>query len=97
MRKRMDPKAAFHHLAEDDEEEQVFGGLNHLSHETLGSMEESHRCSRLGGAAENVMPRSTFPKISTEETERSKSGPGRSCPSELLKDSHARSRGRLQT
>ena len=26
----MDPRPAFHHLAEDDEDEQVSGGLNHL-------------------------------------------------------------------
>ena len=28
------------------------------------------------GAAENVMPRSMFPEISTEETERSNTGKG---------------------
>ena len=58
------------------------------------------------------MPRSMFPEISTEETERSKNGKrvskdqegsssritgSKSCPSELLKDSYARARGRLQT
>ena len=51
------------------------------------------------GAAENVMPKSMFPEIYTEETETSKNGKGskdqerstsrtmdsRSCPSELLK------------
>ena len=63
------------------------------------------------GAAENVMPRRMFPEISTEETERSKMKKGskdqeertsrtmgsKSCPSELLKDSFARARGRLLT
>ena len=59
------------------------------------------------GAAENVMPRSMFTEISTEETERSKKGKGstgpgaehfkKSCPSEPRKDSYARARGRLQS
>ena len=55
------------------------------------------------------MPRSTFPEISIEETERSKNGkwfkePGGEhiknhgqeviCPSQLLNDSYARARGR---
>ena len=35
-RKRVDPKAAVHNFAEDDEDEQVSGGLNHLVPLTAG-------------------------------------------------------------
>ena len=51
----MDPRPAFHNLAEDDEDEQVSGG------QSLGptkrwrsslNVEESHRCSRLGVGGE---------------------------------------------
>ena len=47
--KRMDPRPAFHYLAEDDEEEQASGRLSHLvSRNAAGARwqwEESHRCS----------------------------------------------------
>ena len=64
------------------------------------------------GAAEKVMPRSMFPEIPTEETERSMSGKGFKGPrerahqklrtaghvrSELLRYSYVRSRGRPRT
>ena len=62
------------------------------------------------GAAENVMPKSMFPAISTEDTETTKNGKGfkrtegehiknmdsRSCPSELLRSLYARARDKLQ-
>ena len=62
-------------------------------------------------AAQNVMPKSMFPEISSEESERSQNGKGfdgpggdhiritdsKSCPSELLRDLYARARGRSQT
>ena len=63
-------------LAEDDEGEQASGGLNHY---ISGRGRRSPRVVD-SGAAENVMPRSTFPEIPTEETERSKSGKGDTGP-----------------
>ena len=44
------------------------------SHETLEELKVTVVVD--SGAAENVMPRSVFPEISTEETERSKNGKG---------------------
>ena len=52
-------------LDEDDEDERLSGGLNHLVTRNAG-----------GAHVKNVMPRNTFPEISTEETERSKNGKG---------------------
>ena len=60
------------------------------------------------GAAENVMSRSMFPEISTEETtmgrgskeqeeSTSRTMVRKSCTSELLKDLCARARGSVQT
>ena len=40
----VDPRQAVHQLAEDDEDEQASGGLNHLVHETLeGSVDEERK------------------------------------------------------
>ena len=101
--KRMDPRPTFQCLAEDDEDEQV--GLNHLVPRHAGAQWTWKKVTVVvdSGAAENVMPRSMFPEISTEEKERSKKGKGSKgrggehikmgsdlCPSELLNDSGAR-------
>ena len=76
---RMDPRPAFHYLAEVDEDEQVSGGLNHLvPRSAAGAQWTWNKVTVVVdlGAAENVMPRSMFTGISTEETERSKNGKG---------------------
>ena len=65
------------HLAEDDQDEQASGGLNHMVSRNAGkahwTFKKSHRCCWLGGGrqrdAEEHVPRKT-----TEETERSKNG-----------------------
>ena len=77
--KRVDPRPAFLHLAEDDEDEQAFGGLNHLVPRNAGGaqwMWKKVTVVVVSGAAENVMPWTMFPEISTEENERSKKGQG---------------------
>ena len=60
--KRVDPRPAFHCLAEDDEDEQVSGGLNHLAPRIAGgtpwTWKESHRFCRRGERdAEEHVPR----------------------------------------
>ena len=78
-RRWVDPRPAFHHLAEDDEDEQASGGLDHLVSRNTGGAQWTWKKVTLvvdSGAAENVMPRSMFPEISTEETVRSKNGKG---------------------
>ena len=78
-RRRVDPRPAFHYLAEDDEDEQASGGLNHLASRNAGGTPRTWKKVTTAvdsGAAENVMPRSMFLGISTEETERSKNGKG---------------------
>ena len=97
----MDPRPAFHDLAEDDEDVQASGGLNHLVPRNAGGAQWTWKRVTVvvySGAAENVLPRSMFPEIPTEETERSKNEKGsqdqeestlritgsKSCPSELL-------------
>ena len=77
-RRRVDPRPAFHYFAED-EDEQASGGLNHLVSRNAGGAQWTWKKVNVvvdSGAAENVMPRSMFPEISTEETERSKNGMG---------------------
>ena len=62
------------HSDEDDE-----GGLNHLVSRNAGGCQWTWKKVTVvvgSGVAENVMPRSVFPKIPTEETERSKNGKG---------------------
>ena len=63
--KRVDQRPTFKNLDEDDEDERLSGGLNHLVTRNAG-----------GAHVKNVMPRNMFPEISTEETERSKNGKG---------------------
>ena len=80
-------------------------GLNHLVPRNAGGAQWTWKKVTVvvvSAAAENVMPRSMFSEISTEETERSESGKfdqerstgritgSKSCPSELLNDSYAR-------
>ena len=49
----MDPRPAFHHLAEDDKDEQVSGGLKSSGPtKRWRRLEESHRSSRLGSGGE---------------------------------------------
>ena len=78
--KREDQRPTFHYLAEDDKEEKASGGLNHLARRNAGGGAQWtwKKITDVvdAGAAENVMPRSMFPDISTEETERSKNGKG---------------------
>ena len=77
--KRMDPRPAFRYLSEDDKEEQASGGLNHLVARNAAGAQwtwEKVTVAVDWGAAENVMPRSLFPEISTEKAERSKNGKG---------------------
>ena len=73
----------FHNLAEDNEEEQASGGLNHIRRNAGGAQRTWKNVNVVVdlGAAENVMPMSMFPEISTGETETSKrekgfKGPG---------------------
>ena len=102
---------ACHYLAEDDGEEQVCGGLNHLVPRNSGGTQKKVTVAVDSEAAENVMPKNLFPEISTEETERSKNGKGfkgprggstsrttvsSSRPSELQRDSCVRARGRSE-
>ena len=82
-RRRVRPRPAFHHLAEDDEDLQASGGLNHLvSRNAFGAQWTWKKVTVAGdsGTAENVMPRSMFPAMSTEETEKSKNGKGSKGP-----------------
>ena len=76
---KANPRPAFYCLAEVDEDEQVSGGLNHLVPRNAGGAPWTWKNVTVvvdSGAAENVMPRSRFPEISTEGTERSKNGKG---------------------
>ena len=62
--RRVDPRPAFHYLAEDDECEQTSRGLNHLvSRNARGAQWIWKKVTVVvdSGAAENVMPRSMFP------------------------------------
>ena len=64
----MDPRPAFHYLAEDDEDEQVSGGLNHLaSRNAAGSVDVEEKVTVVVDweAAEKVMPRSMFPDVTS--------------------------------
>ena len=72
------PQPAFHYLAEDNEGEQASGGLNHLAPRNAGGAQWTWKKVTVvvdSGAAD-VMPRSMFTVISTEETERSWNGKG---------------------
>ena len=74
-RKREDQRPTFHHLAEDDGEEQALGSLNRVAQRNAGGAQWTWKEAAVvfgSGAAENVMPKRMFPDISTEETERSK-------------------------
>ena len=77
--RRIDSRLAVHHLAEEDEDEQVSRGLNHLvSRSAAGTQWTWKKVTVVvdSGAAENVMPRSMFPEIGIRQTERSKNGKG---------------------
>ena len=100
--KREDRRPTFHYIVEHDGEEQTFGELHHLVQRNAGGAQwtwEKVTVAVDSGAAENVIPKSMFTEISTEEAERSKNGKGfkgqdesisrsmdsRSCPSELIR------------
>ena len=57
---------------------QASGGLNHLVTRAGGAQWTWRKATVVvdSGAAENVMPRSVFSEISTEESEKSKNGKG---------------------
>ena len=104
----MDPRPAFHFLAEDDEDEQVSGGLNHLVPRNAGGTQWTWKKVTVvvdSGAAEQVMPRSMLPEPPTKKQSGSRMEKGskdqdrssKSCPSELMKASYEKARGRLQT
>ena len=60
----MDSRPAFHYVAEDDEEEQAFGVLNHLVSRDAGGAQWTWKKVTVvvdSGAAKGVMPRSMFP------------------------------------
>ena len=81
--RRIDSRPAFQYLAEDDESQQASEGLNHLVSRNAGGHQWTWKKVTVvvdSGAAENVMPRSMFPEIPNEETERSKSGKGFNGP-----------------
>ena len=78
-RRRIDSLPAVHNLAEEDEDEQVSGGLNHLASRSAAGTQWTWKKVTMvvdSGAAENVMSRSTFPEIGIRQTERSKHGKG---------------------
>ena len=73
--RRIDSRPAVHYLAEEDEDEQVSRGLNHLaSRSAAGTQWTWQKVTGVvdSGAAENVM----FPEIGIRQTERSKIGKG---------------------
>ena len=75
----MDPRPAVHHLAEEDEDEQVSRGLTHLVPSNAAGARWTWKKVTVvvdSGAAQNVMPRGVFPEISTEGTERFNNGQG---------------------
>ena len=70
---------AVHYLAEEDEDEQVSRGLNHLVTRSAAGTQWTWKKVTVvvdQGAAESVMPRSMFPEIGIRQTERSKNGKG---------------------
>ena len=74
-----------HYLAEDDEEEQASGGLNHVVQRNAGGAQWTWKKVTVvvdSGAVENVMPQNMFTEIATEETERSNNGKGSKDPEE---------------
>ena len=64
--RRIGSRPAVHYLAEEDEDEQVSRGLNHLATRSAAGTQWTWKKVTVvvdSGAAENVMPRSTFPEI----------------------------------
>ena len=111
---RVDPRPAFHYLAEDDEDEHVPGGLKHLVPRNAQGAQWTWKKVTVVvdlEAAEHVMPRRMFTEMSTkkqscprmdkgskdQDGSTSRNMGSESSPSELLKDSYAKARGRLQT
>ena len=75
----IDSRPAFHYFAEEDEDEQVPRGLNHLvSRSAAGTQWTWKKVTVVVdlGAAENVMPSSMFPEMGIRQTERSNIGKG---------------------
>ena len=63
--RKIDSRPAVHYLAEEDEDEQVSRDLNHLvSRSAAGTQWTWEKVTVVvdSGAAENVMPRSMFPR-----------------------------------
>ena len=76
-------RPTFHNLAHDHKEEQASGGLNHLVQRNPGGAQWTWKKVTVvvdSRAAENEMPKSMFPEVSTAETERSKNGKGFKVP-----------------
>ena len=75
----MDPRPAFHYLAEGDEDEHVSGGLNHLVPRNAGGAQWTWKkvtvCSRRGGGGARDAEEHVHRNIH-EETELSKNGKG---------------------
>ena len=74
----IDSRRAFH-KPKIDEDEQASRGLNHLVPRNAGGAQWTWKKVTVvvdSGAAENAMPRSTFPEIGIRQTERSKNGKG---------------------
>ena len=63
--KRMDPRPAFHYLAEDDDDEQVSGGLNHLVPRHAGGAQLTWKkvTGGLGGGGERDAEERVSPNI----------------------------------
>ena len=83
----MDPRPAFHHLAEDDE-----GGQWTWKNATV--------VVDFSGAAEHVKPKRRGPRMEKgsmdHKESKSRIMDNRTCPSELLKGLNSRTRCRLQ-
>ena len=76
---KIDSRLAVHCLAEEDEDEQVSRGLNHLvSRSAAGTLWPWKKVTVVvdSGEAENMMPRSMFPEIGIRQTEWSNNGKG---------------------
>ena len=69
--RRIDSRLAVHHLAEEDEDEQVSRGVNHLASRSAARTQWTWKKVTVvldSGVVENVMPRSMFPEIGIRQT-----------------------------
>ena len=101
-RKRKDQRPTFHDFAEDDEEEQASGGLNHLAQRnTRGAHWTWERdCRRARSPKQPQRRKRRDPRMGRgskdQDDSTSRTTDSRSCLSELLKCLYARARGKLQ-